>query len=593
MISRLELATGRGGAALGRAWRGPPGYRGFSIMERYRRLRPAPEEAGPAPWATPPEFAGGGDGLEEAHAPSASSSSAPRAAAGDGNLAGPPRRPPSYARAAVPMEARVRTWEPPVQPSDPRSLVVGLAGPPNAGKSSLLNAILDAPISAVSPKVNTTRDGVRGIKTMGTAQLVFLDAPGIVPSHQRVQNRELVSKAWMGYQECDLCVLVIDSVKRPDQQIFDVVRRICPREELGEVELRRRLELVEEARAAHGADRSDWLPPGSASRGGGRSAAGGNRPPVTLVLNKIDQVSEFRWLKSRESEFLAHGQFDQIFYVSAKRGQGIQKLLEHLRSRAQPRSWVYPVDMKTTLAHTEQIKHMVNTHLYKWFNKDVPYKIEQQTVGWTPRLDGTLLVEHELIVKDSIVARMILGVRNTIVARLRDQVSHKLCKLWDMQVEVRIWVRPLQQRLSAAVCIVMSAAKASSLGLTPLATIRSFAAAGVDPKVMGLGPVPATQRCLAKAGWTVADLDLVEANEAFAAQALGVNRTLQIPPEKLNVNGGAIAIGHPIGASGCRIVVDLLYEMRRRNASRGLATLCIGGGQGVAMAFERSPGSRL
>jgi len=145
----------------------------------------------------------------------------------------------------------------------------------------------------------------------------------------------------------------------------------------------------------------------------------------------------------------------------------------------------------------------------------------------------------------------------------------------------------------AAVCIVMSAAKASSLGLTPLATIRSFAAAGVDPKVMGLGPVPATQRCLAKAGWTVADLDLVEANEAFAAQALGVNRTLQIPPEKLNVNGGAIAIGHPIGASGCRIVVDLLYEMRRRNASRGLATLCIGGGQGVAMAFERSPGSRL
>lgn len=145
----------------------------------------------------------------------------------------------------------------------------------------------------------------------------------------------------------------------------------------------------------------------------------------------------------------------------------------------------------------------------------------------------------------------------------------------------------------AAVCIVMSAAKASSLGLTPMATIRSFAAAGVDPKVMGLGPVPATQRCLAKAGWTVADLDLVEANEAFAAQALGVNRTLQIPPEKLNVNGGAIAIGHPIGASGCRIVVDLLYEMRRRNASRGLATLCIGGGQGVAMAFERAPGSRL
>merc|ERR1712194_152578 len=158
---------------------------------------------------------------------------------------------------------------------------------------------------------------------------------------------------------------------------------------------------------------------------GARSGAPQHRPPVTLVFDKIDNVS-------------------------AKKGQGIQKLLEHLRSRAQPRSWIYPVDMKTTLAHTEQIKHMVNTHLFKWFNKDVPYKIEQQTVGWTPRLDGTLLVEHELIVKDSIVARMILGVRNTIVARLRDQVSHKLCKLWDMQVEVRIWVRPLQQRQSVA-----------------------------------------------------------------------------------------------------------------------------------------------
>jgi acetyl-CoA C-acetyltransferase len=145
----------------------------------------------------------------------------------------------------------------------------------------------------------------------------------------------------------------------------------------------------------------------------------------------------------------------------------------------------------------------------------------------------------------------------------------------------------------AAVCVIMSAAKAKSMGITPLATVRAFAAAGVDPKVMGLGPVPATQKCLQKAQWTVADLDLVEANEAFAAQCLGVNKTLQIPSEKLNVNGGAIAIGHPIGASGCRIVVDLLYEMRRRQARKGLATLCIGGGQGVAMAFERAPDSKL
>merc|ERR1712113_65781 len=145
----------------------------------------------------------------------------------------------------------------------------------------------------------------------------------------------------------------------------------------------------------------------------------------------------------------------------------------------------------------------------------------------------------------------------------------------------------------AAVCVVMSPSKASSLGLTPMASIKAFASAGVDPKVMGLGPIPASQKCLAKAHWSIADVDLVEANEAFAAQSLGVNKTLQIPDDKLNVNGGAIAIGHPIGASGCRIVVDLLHEMRRRNVPRGLATLCIGGGQGVAMAFERAISSKL
>eukprot|EP00971_Amphidinium_carterae_P280901 5576798-Amphidinium_carterae.1 len=138
----------------------------------------------------------------------------------------------------------------------------------------------------------------------------------------------------------------------------------------------------------------------------------------------------------------------------------------------------------------------------------------------------------------------------------------------------------------AAICLVMSAKKAEALGLKPFAAIRSFASAGVDPKVMGLGPIPATQKCLAKANWSIQEVDLVEANEAFAAQALGVNKTLQVPADKLNVNGGAIAIGHPIGASGCRVVVDLLHEMQRRGAKKAVATLCIGGGQGVAMAFE-------
>ncbi|MCB1813272.1 MAG: acetyl-CoA C-acetyltransferase [Candidatus Competibacteraceae bacterium] len=139
----------------------------------------------------------------------------------------------------------------------------------------------------------------------------------------------------------------------------------------------------------------------------------------------------------------------------------------------------------------------------------------------------------------------------------------------------------------AAVLLVMSESMANSLGLTPLARVAAYASAGVDPKIMGTGPIPATQRCLKKAGWTAHDLDLVEANEAFAAQAISVNRGLEWDTSKVNVNGGAIAIGHPIGASGARILVDLLHEMQRRDAKKGLATLCIGGGQGVALALER------
>ena len=139
----------------------------------------------------------------------------------------------------------------------------------------------------------------------------------------------------------------------------------------------------------------------------------------------------------------------------------------------------------------------------------------------------------------------------------------------------------------AAALVLMSAADAKARGLEPLARIVSSATAGVDPAVMGTGPIPASRKALEKAGWTVADLDLVESNEAFAAQSLCVLRELGLDPDKVNVNGGAIAIGHPIGASGARILTTLLHEMKRRGAKRGLATLCIGGGMGVAMCVER------
>jgi acetyl-CoA C-acetyltransferase len=139
----------------------------------------------------------------------------------------------------------------------------------------------------------------------------------------------------------------------------------------------------------------------------------------------------------------------------------------------------------------------------------------------------------------------------------------------------------------AAALVVMSAKEAERRGLTPLARIVSWAQAGVDPAIMGTGPIPASRKALEKAGWTVDDLDLVEANEAFAAQAIAVNRDLGWDTEKVNVNGGAIALGHPIGASGARILVTLLHEMQRRDAKKGLATLCIGGGMGIALCVAR------
>jgi acetyl-CoA C-acetyltransferase len=139
----------------------------------------------------------------------------------------------------------------------------------------------------------------------------------------------------------------------------------------------------------------------------------------------------------------------------------------------------------------------------------------------------------------------------------------------------------------AAALVLMSADEAARRGAAVLAHVKSWASAGVDPAVMGIGPVPASRKALEKAGWSVADLDLVEANEAFAAQALAVGQELGLDPDRLNVNGGAIAIGHPIGASGARILVTLLHEMQRRDAKKGLATLCIGGGMGIALTVER------
>lgn len=140
---------------------------------------------------------------------------------------------------------------------------------------------------------------------------------------------------------------------------------------------------------------------------------------------------------------------------------------------------------------------------------------------------------------------------------------------------------------SGAAVVVMSKEKADELGIKPMCTIKSYASAGVDPQIMGIGPVPSSKKALEKAGLTIDDMDLIEANEAFAAQSVAVGKELGFDAEKLNVNGGAIALGHPIGASGCRILISLIHEMEKRDAKKGHATLCIGGGQGTAMIIER------
>src|SRR5450631_2267421 len=175
----------------------------------------------------------------------------------------------------------------------------------------------------------------------------------------------------------------------------------------------------------------------------------------------------------------------------------------------------------------------------------------------------------------------------SVASQNKAEAAQKAGAFKDEIVPVMIPQRKGDPLACAAAVVVMSAERASKLGLKPLARIKAYASSGVDPSIMGMGPVPASRRALEKAGWKPADLDLMEINEAFAAQACAVNKEMGWDTSKINVNGGAIALGHPIGASGCRVLVTLLYEMARRDAKKGLASLCIGGGMGVALAVER------
>eukprot|EP00746_Dinoflagellata_sp_MGD_P020314 gnl/MRDRNA2_/MRDRNA2_147321_c0_seq1.p1 gnl/MRDRNA2_/MRDRNA2_147321_c0~~gnl/MRDRNA2_/MRDRNA2_147321_c0_seq1.p1 ORF type:complete len:482 (-),score=81.93 gnl/MRDRNA2_/MRDRNA2_147321_c0_seq1:37-1482(-) len=469
-MSHLRVIRGRC-PHLSRSWPFQVG-RCMSIMERYRKLRPTPTRQAEFWNAGQTDKVSRDDELKQKPVGPDELKAAQQLL-----TQMPPKRPSLFAREPVPAEAQFRSWEPPTQPKNPRSIKIAIAGPPNSGKSSMLNALLGNFVSAVSPMINTTKSDIRGVRTVGDAQLVFIDSPGMIPADSRRYCRPLVSAAWSGFYDCDVCLLVLDVVKRPNQDLINLLRTIAPIPGIGE---KRMKEIVRKARESGGGP--SWLPPTARERLLPESedevedeaalnkeedseAATGDvddesdhqshtptfrkgRPPVILILNKIDKLEEDRWLHAREDELLKHARFAKIFYTSAKKELGIETLLAHLLSIAVPRPWMFPPDMITTLSHVEQIEQVVNFHLYKWFNYDVPYRVEQQTVGWTPKLDGTLVIEHELIVQDSVVARMICGVRSQLIIRLREKAARRLAALWGLPVDLRIWVKPLKQRLS-------------------------------------------------------------------------------------------------------------------------------------------------
>ncbi|KAF4671505.1 Era Like 12S Mitochondrial RRNA Chaperone 1 [Perkinsus chesapeaki] len=332
-----------------------------------------------------------------------------------------------YLRNAVPDEAKLTTSATPAphsMPEKPKFIKVALIGAPNAGKSSLMNCMINRSLAAVSPKVNTTREEIRGVVTDGDHQIVVIDAPGVIPADQTKGCRALARDAWTGYNDCDLVLLVVDTLRRPDTDLVELIRRVAPKPDLS-TEYHQR--------------RNPDLKPTSAQEGDAEETD--KRPPVVLCLNKIDK-SQRLWVQKRADQLKEHGAFKQIFFISAKKDRGVKALLHFLKTRCKDRDWAFPPDVSTTLPMVEQVEQLVRTYLFCWFNKDLPYKIEQQTVGWTPRLDGGLTIEHELKVQDSIVLRMICGTRNRIIRRLRQNVAYKLEQAWGIKpIQLVIWVK--------------------------------------------------------------------------------------------------------------------------------------------------------
>lgn len=285
-----------------------------------------------------------------------------------------------------------------------------------------MNAFLGVTLSAVSNKVNTTRTDFRGVLTKDNRQLVFIDAPGIIESHpKKVFCRELVNAAWRGYEDADVGILVVDTVKRPTQQVFNVVRAIAPKPCLARFgfehsESSDMPDLLERPRIQSSSVIScspsvdEMRKAGIAgelrlrlAKAAGHGDIDGDSSliPIILCLNKIDLASHPKWIHARTTEFESHGHFQRVFHVSAKHRRGTQSLLDHLFNEAVERQWAFPSDMQTTLSKVQQVEELIRTYLFCWFNKDVPYRISQQTVGWASQNDGSVVIEQELLVKRS------------------------------------------------------------------------------------------------------------------------------------------------------------------------------------------------
>ncbi|KEG01732.1 hypothetical protein YYE_03251 [Plasmodium vinckei vinckei] len=430
---------------------------------------------------------------------------------------------PNITRGVIPKSAYMNTWKIPEQPENPKFLKVAIIGAPNSGKSSLLNAILDKTISSVSPKINTTKQDIKGIYTKDNVQLIFIDSPGIIPSHKKKKFcKELVNYAWKGYEEADLVVFVVDTVKRPTHDIISIIRMLAPKQieaynsdseddnekdnniynvtghknedtnndyehdaKMGgqileddknehnmnqEIATATNNEKVSDTKYndkldseqiidyfSYAMDKNPLYNDKSVKENlfenrkkiiESYNQSHNNKPkiipPVILVLNKVDLCTESKWSNARAKEFMNNGKFDNIFFISAKYNKGVEELIDYIsKFKAKEQLWAYPKEESTTLTKVQIVEQLINTYLYCWFNKDVPYKIKHHMISWHVNINNSIIIEYQIVVKSDKVAKMICGVHNKLILNMRKNVSYKLTKLWGQDVYVHIHVKSI------------------------------------------------------------------------------------------------------------------------------------------------------